>query len=289
MDLILYNPLSKNSKSNVYTHKLIQYYKKNKIPFRIKSILKIDDIRVFLEKKDHFNNVILLGGDGTINRFVNNIADYDIKQDIYLKSNGSGNDFLRSLKSNDQKTQKVMKVKYDTGAETYFVNGVGMGIDGLVTSTVNQAEKKGKFRYMLYTLKSLMKYIPEPATIIADGKEYKYDKVYLVTLNNGRYFGGGMEITPNADITDENLDVIIVHTIKRFFIFMIFFTIYLGLHTKFKKYVTSFKAKKVKVTFTTPQISQADGENESDVTSMVAEYSKKDIHLRYYDNKKSAK
>lgn len=288
MDLILYNPLSKNSKSNVHTHRLVQHYRKSNVPFRLKSILKIDDIRLYLETKSHINNVILLGGDGTINRFVNNIADYDVKQDVFLKSNGSGNDFLRSLKNHDENPQYIMKADYDNGISTYFINGVGMGVDGLVTSTINNSPKKGKLRYMLYTLQALLKYIPEPATVVADDKEYKYKKVYLITVNNGRFFGGGMEITPNADITDENLDVIIVHTISKLFILPIFFTIYIGLHTKFKKYVTSFKAKKIKVTFTTPQISQADGENEFDVVSMTVQSSKKQIHLKYFDNKKSA-
>ena len=86
MDLIIYNPLSKNAKSNVFTHKLVRQYKRSGIPFRLKSVLKIDDIRLYLEDKSHIDNVILLGGDGTINRLVNNIADYDIKQTIYLKS-----------------------------------------------------------------------------------------------------------------------------------------------------------------------------------------------------------
>ena len=51
MDLILYNPLSKNNKGNVQTHKLIRQYKKNNIPFRLKSIVKIADMKEYLEKK----------------------------------------------------------------------------------------------------------------------------------------------------------------------------------------------------------------------------------------------
>ena len=77
MDLILYNPLSKNNKGNIQTHKLVRYYKKNNISFRLKSIVKIADMKEFLEKKQEFEKVILLGGDGTINRFVNNTIDYD--------------------------------------------------------------------------------------------------------------------------------------------------------------------------------------------------------------------
>lgn len=288
MDVIIYNPLSKNAKSNVYTHKLVKKYKKEGKPFRLRSILKIDDIRLYLEEKIHIDNVILLGGDGTINRLVNSIADYDIKQTIYLKSNGSGNDFLRSLVNNDTKPQTVMKASFDNGESTYFMNGVGLGIDGYVATSVNEMSKKGKLRYMITTLKALISYIPGPATIKVKGKTYKYDKVYMVNANNGRYFGGGMKITPNADISSDELDVVIVHTINKFLLLPIFFTIYIGKHTIFKRWVTSFKAKKVEVNYKSPQIAQADGEGVKDVVSMTVEPSSKKIHLRYYDHKKSA-
>lgn len=288
MDLIIYNPLSKNAKSNVYTHKLVRKYKKSGKPFRLRSVLKIEDIRLYLEEKLHINNVILLGGDGTINHLVNKIADYDVKQTIYLKSNGSGNDYLRSLVSNDEKPQTVMKVSYDNGFNTYFMNGVGMGVDGLVATYVNNQTKKGKLRYLIATLKALIAYVPEPTVIEVDGKIHKYEKTYIVTANNGKFFGGGMKITPLADISSDQLDVVVVHTINKLLILPIFFTIYLGLHTKFKKYVTTFKANKVKVTYTTTQVSQADGESVDDVTSMTVESSKRKLHLRYYNHKKSA-
>jgi len=161
-------------------------------------------------------------------------------------------------------------------------------LDGLVATYVDNMSKKGKLRYMLQTLKALISYVPEPVEVEADGKVYKYKKTYLVTANNGKFFGGGMKITPKADISSEELDVVIVHTISKLLILPIFFTIYLGLHTKFTRYVTAFKAKKVKVTYTTPQVSQADGEGVNNVTSMTVESSKKKIHLRYYEHKKSA-
>jgi diacylglycerol kinase family enzyme len=288
MDLILYNPLSKNSKSNIQTHKLIKHYKKNNIPFRLKSILKIDDLKNYLEDKSHINQIILLGGDGTINHFVNNIMDLDISQTIYLKSNGSGNDFLRSLKSNDKAPQTIMEVIYDDTVKTHFINGVGMGVDGLVASYVDNSDKKGKLSYLIQTLRGLINYTPEPATITVDDETYHYNKVFIVTVNNGRYFGGGMEITPQADISTEELDIIIVHSIAKPLLLFIFFTIYLGLHTKFTKYVTYLKGKNVTVEYTSPQISQADGEGTNDVTKMTVQSSNKSVHLKHYDNKKSA-
>lgn len=282
MDLILYNPLSKNSKGNVQTHKLVRYYKKNNIPFRLKSILKIADMKGFLEEKQEYEKVILLGGDGTINRFVNNTFDYDIKQDIYLKKNGSGNDYLRSLDGYDELPQYIMETKYDTGLKTHYINGTGMGLDGYVGYLIEKSPRKGKFRYFLNTFIALVKFIPEPLTVVLDGVENKFEKAYIVAINNGKFFGGGMRVAPDGNINDEYLDVIVLHSVRKLMILPIFFTIYIGKHRMFKKYVFSQKAKHIKATFTTPQISQADGENYYDVTSIETMSTGKQIHLRSF-------
>jgi len=285
VDLILYNPLSKNNKSNIQTHKLIRYYKKNNIPFRLKSIIKVKDIELFLEEKSNHENIILLGGDGTINRFINDTFDFDIKQNIYLKRNGSGNDYLRTLIDQDTMPQYIMDCSFDGNSSTKFINGAGMGIDGYVGYLIESSPRKGKLRYFLNTLRALIKYIPEPLDLYVDGTHHHFKKTYLVAMNNGKYFGGGMKVAPNASINDENLDVIVAHTISKLFILPIFLTIYLGLHVKFKKYIFITKGKHIKAKFTTPQISQTDGETYYDVTEIEVKSTGKQIHLKSYNNK----
>ncbi len=283
MDLILYNPLSKNSKSNIQTHKLVRQYKKNKTPFRLKSILKIDDIKKYLNNKKEINKVILLGGDGTINRFVNDIVDYDITQDIIIKPNGSGNDYKRSLIDYDNKPQYIMESTYDTGFKTYFINGTGMGVDGYVGYLIDKGQKKGIFGYFISTIKALLTYIPEPLTLTIDGEQFKFEKTYLVTINNGKYFGGGMKIAPNGNINDELLDVVVAHSANKLLLIFIFLTIYLGKHIKFEKYIFYKRGKHIKAEFTTPQITQADGENYYDITSIEAKSTGKQIHFKCFE------
>jgi len=283
MDLILYNPLSKNSKSNVQTHKLVRQYKTNKIPFRLKSILKIDDIKSYLDKKKEIDKVILLGGDGTVNRFVNDIVDYNLTQDIILKPNGSGNDYMRSLVDRDNKPQYIMESVYDTGFKTHFINGTGMGVDGYVGYLVDQNVKKGIFGYFKSTIKALLTYIPEPLTLTIDGEVHKFEKAYLVTMNNGRYFGGGMKVAPQGNINDEYLDVMVAHSANKLQLIYIFLNIYLGRHIKFKKYVFFKKGKHIKAEFTTPQITQADGENYYDITTIEVKSTGKQIHFKCFE------
>jgi diacylglycerol kinase family enzyme len=282
MDLILYNPKSKNSRANVQTHRLIKKYKKEKKPFRLKSIIKVDDIASYLDDRKHYDNIILLGGDGTINQLVNNLQDYQMTQEIYLKKNGSGNDFLRSLKNNDTNPQVIMQNTLD-GADThYFINGTGIGLDGLVIDYVDKAKNKGKLSYFISSFKAMMNFVPEPLDVEIDGEHHHFEKAYSLIINNGRFVGGGMEMTKHANLTDDSLDLLVIHSIRKAFLLVIFSTVYLGLHTKFKKYVFYRKCKHVKGTFTTPQISQSDGEKHLDVTSVEVQSANKTIHFKAY-------
>jgi diacylglycerol kinase family enzyme len=282
MDLILYNPKSKNSRGNIQTHRLVRKYKKEGKPFRLKSILKIKDIQKYLETRKDYDKVILLGGDGTINQFVNDTFDYAIKQDIYIKKNGSGNDFLRTLKHQDQKPQKIISNTLDNGTTHYFINGTGFGIDGLIIDYVDKAKNKGKLTYFLSSLRAMFQYVPEPLDVEIDGEKMHFKKAYLAVVNNGRFVGGGMEMTPKARIDDDNLDIMIVHNISKGMLLALFLTIYIGIHTKFTKYVFYRKCKHFKATFTTQQICQSDGEKYEDVTSIDVKSSNKSIHLRAY-------
>lgn len=282
MDLILYNPISKNSHGNVQTHKLIKYYKKNSIPFRLKSILKIDDIKAYLDAREEFDKVILLGGDGTINRLANQLVHYENKPVIHIKKNGSGNDFLRTLKHQDEKPQYVMQATLDETSTHYFMNGAGIGLDGLVIDYLDSAKNKRKLSYFIASYRGMVNFVPEPLDITLDGTPYHFDKAYTLIVNNGMYVGGGMKMTKEASLNDESLDVLVVHRIPKIFLLFIFISVYFGLHTKFKKYVFSKKAKHVQGTFTTPQIVQMDGEKYLDVTSIDVTSTGKTLFFKQY-------
>ncbi len=147
---------------------------------------------------------------------------------------------------------------------------------------MDNAKKKGKFRYFLNSIKGMLNYVPESLNVEIDGEKLHFDKTYMIVVNNGRFVGGGMQMTPKARIDDENLHVIIVHSILKIFLLPIFITVYLGLHTKFTKYVYYKKCKHVKASFTTPQITQSDGEKTADVTSIDVKSTGKTIHLKAF-------
>lgn len=259
MFIILHNPLSKNRKSKRVTKKLVDLFKKENIPFRVKSLLKIKDLKDYLTKTHKKTTILLLGGDGTINAFINNTMNLAITQDIFLKRSGSGNDFLRSLKKQNPEIQYIMQLKHNEET-TYFVNGAGMGIDGMISHFVNKSKHKNRFNYFINTFKAFFLYKPKYMEVTIDGTLYRFKKAWLININNGTYIGGGMKLTPKAKLDEKKLDVIVVHRVPRLILFFIFLSVYFGLHTYLKPFVFYKKAEKVHATMFSPQTAQCDGE-----------------------------
>jgi diacylglycerol kinase family enzyme len=286
MFILLYNPLSKNKKSKRVTKKLVDFLKKNQIPFRVKSLLKIQDLTQYIEAKPKDIQFIILGGDGTVNTFVNQTFELEIPHPIFLKKSGSGNDFLRSLKKQSKPIQHVGKLTYNNEIR-YFVNGAGMGIDGLIADHVNHAKNKRKLNYLVQTFKALATYKPTTLDVTIDGEQLTFKKAYLINVNKGSYVGGGMRLTPDAKPHNDLFDVLIVHKGNKFILILIFLSVYLGLHTKVKRYVFIKKASHVKATMHTPQIAQCDGECFHDVIDFEVNKTDKTMRIAPFNPKKT--
>ena len=75
----------------------------------IYDMTKIESYAALLTDKDA--DVIILGGDGTLNRFVNDTYDLGLENKIFLYPIGTGNDFLRDL-GQLEATEPVEITKY---------------------------------------------------------------------------------------------------------------------------------------------------------------------------------
>lgn len=273
---ILFNPLAGNCDES-----LIEAYLP--LPFGEQTekydITKIKDYSELLSSFADDDKIIVCGGDGTLNRFIN-IADIDkIENDILFFSAGSGNDFLHDL--GEKALDKLIRIndyiknlpELSVNGKTYkFINGIGFGIDGYVCKEVNRlrAKQKGgrKKGYTHIALKGLMfMFKPVNATVIVDGKEYKYKKVWMVPAMKGRYFGGGMMIAPNQDRlnNDKTVSVIVAHSLSPLKITTLFPSIFKGKHIKYTNHIAVHTANTATVIFDRSCDMQIDGETLTDV------------------------
>lgn len=177
--------------------------------------------------------VVIAGGDGTTSEVVTGILAADLGRyaELALLPLGTGGDLRRTLGvAADLETAltgiaRGVRRRIDAGrarfvsreggeATVYFANIASLGISGLTTELVNQASKAlgGRVSFLLGTLRSIAAYraADHPVELRLDGERIHEGPLVLAAAANGRYFGGGMQVAPEARPDDGLLDVVVV-------------------------------------------------------------------------------
>ena len=276
MKYVLYNPLANNKRGLQNATTIMQLDSEAEYVF--KDITKINDINAFIDNANPTDDIIIAGGDGTLNRFVNAIGERELKNDVYYYPAGSGNDFMRDICENSG--EKILKVnKYITdlpiveinGKRTYFFNGIGFGIDGYCCEEGDriQAKSNKPVNYTAIALKGFfLTFSPRNAKVTVDGETNEYKNVWLAPAMNGRYFGGGSQITPMQDRLNEKRTVtsLILSHNNRLRILLAFSSVFKGEHVvKYPKLLHIRQGNEVSVEFDRPTALQIDGETVKNV------------------------
>lgn len=225
--IIIANPSAGSSNSEGFLNYITQYFTTHQIPYQIvfTSRNKFCGLETIASLIHDYTDIIILGGDGTINAVVNAIANRPLP--ISVIPTGTGNDFVKSLgiaKDFKQAFEIALhgrSIMVDIGIcnDWYFVNGVGIGFDGKVVEhmTHHSSFWKGHLAYLTAVLKILVTFRESLLTYTINQKTLT-EKTFLMTIANGSTFGGGFKITPYAKINDGLLDVCLVkkiHFIRR--------------------------------------------------------------------------
>jgi diacylglycerol kinase family enzyme len=276
---ILYNPLAGNGTAKEAAETLSATHPAEAI---LAPMTEITDYTDFLAQITPEDTLTVCGGDGTLNRFVNDTAGLDIPCEVYYLAVGSGNDFLRDLdKTPDEnpvcitKYIKNLPVTEVKGKTYRFLNNVGYGIDGYCCEVGDELKAKSvkAVNYTSIAIKGLLfHYKPKNAVITVDGKEYRFRKVWLAPTMKGRFYGGGMMATPAQDrlAEDGKLSVLVFHGSGRLHTLMVFPSIFKGEHIKHEKIVTVLSGYDIKVSYDAPAAVQIDGETILDVMEYTA-------------------
>lgn len=172
--------------------------------------------------KENVHSIIVVGGDGTVSEAVNGyFSDKGKKKStLSILNLGTGGDFCRTLgipsdihlalenfKKNRLTKVDVGHLEYKTkngdAGERYFVNVAGCGMAGEVVEAVNKSAKRfGAFSYYLAATGKLLKYKNKKIRISMNGGPFQSHSIVTLAICNGQFFGGGMQIAPNSEITD---------------------------------------------------------------------------------------
>ncbi len=232
--------------------------------------------------------IIAVGGDGTLHetllgcmRFYSEKPQFANNQvPIGLLPIGSGNDFARALNL-PRKWQVALKdilatktsteitvghfINHDNQTDSYFTNNFGIGLDATVVHLANHSLLKhnnhfGSFSYLASVIHAIRTAKPFRLTVkLPDKGEQIYPRAFLVTTTNHSYFGGGINIVPQASVFNNRLDLVVVEkpTKKKIFLFVCMLLLKQHLRLRFVHHVSE---KQFSLKTPDTQYGQLDGE-----------------------------
>lgn len=170
-----------------------------------------DATRLAQSYKDDENIIYAVGGDGTLSEVLNGVVG--TKNKIGIIPAGSGNDFYRTVKELGK-----AEIESDVGVVNgkYFLNIACVGIDAEVANNVPLMKKKNVKVKNLYT-----------ASILYTFTHFKFKQIHfksqekdkkgnftILSICNGRYYGGGYNISSKASLEDNYFDVYYINKLR---------------------------------------------------------------------------
>ncbi len=222
--------------------------------------------------------LVAVGGDGTVNEVANGILSSggSARTAIGIVSTGTGSDFVRSVgiprdyASACRSLSRSQRLAIDVGVVEYsqdgqrlrrfFVNSAGIGFDAQVAEVSRHLPKLlgGTVPYVIGLLWSLAGY-HNKSVVVTLGDQVETKRILSIVVANGRYFGGGMLVAPQAEVNDQLLDVLTVGDMGKLELLKAFPTIYKGTHISHPK-VSMERATAIEIKSSEEFLVHADGE-----------------------------
>ena len=212
----------------------------------------------------HGAELIVIGGDGTINEVINN---YHEKEIIYL-AYGSGNDLARSIEfKKDIEISRLLEskrfIEYDVGVvnDRKFCSGFDIGFNADIIKRVNGSKLKkylGKYIYLLQGVIGIFMLKKYKAKILWDSGEIDTDSLYLLNVMIQPYEGGGIKFSQTATGQDDKLHIMVMENMNILTFIYNYLCLLLKKHNKLKR-VKHLTTNSLTVT-TNQKYFQIDGE-----------------------------
>ena len=254
---------SRSKKSLIELEKIERVLNEKKLPYRVLKTSKNKNAKDLMNEV-RGGELIVIGGDGTINEVINN---YHGKEIIYL-AYGSGNDLARSIKfKKDIEISRLLEskrfIEYDVGVvnDRKFCSGFDIGFNADIIKRANGSKLKkylGKYIYLLQGVIGILMLKKYKAKISWDSGEITTDKLYLLNAMIQPYEGGGIKFASGATGQDGKLHIMIMENMSLITFIYNYLCLLLKQHTKLKK-VQYIKTNKLTIK-TNQEYFQIDGE-----------------------------
>ena len=270
MWLVAINPTSGRGSGAKLGQAVSNYLNERKITYRIVTganaqVFQEKLRQAILQKSDSgISGIVAVGGDGLIHMVIQLAVSNAIP--LVPIPAGTGNDFVRSLGWDLERPLAPLWAALTTLPEQIDLGEIdgelfgaiaSTGFDSLVNERANNMKwPKGPSKYNVAMALELPKFKPINYRFTMDGSNFEREAM-LIAVGNGKSYGGGMLVCPDADLTDGYLDLMILSPVSKREFIKIFPSVYEGAHVSHPQ-VEIHKVKNLHIDATA--ICYADGE-----------------------------
>ncbi|MDZ7261040.1 MAG: diacylglycerol kinase family lipid kinase [candidate division KSB1 bacterium] len=223
---LIVNPTAGRGKGAKLYPRILEYLRNHGFSFEVVLTTRPGETMPLADQaiQEGYELLVSVGGDGTHNEIANSILKSG--KDIMLGaiSAGSGNDFVKTagvpleLESACEVLHSGVAKKVDVGVinDRYFLNIASVGFD--VAAAIRSQRMKILRGFLLYlgsALCEIFSYEGPEVTISANGFTWR-EKVLMISVANGKCYGGAFQIAPSARMDDDLLNAIILDEMNPF-------------------------------------------------------------------------
>lgn len=265
---LVINPVSGHGQGTTVGTYVAGFLTQNKIDYKIvmgNSAQKLaENLQLFLDRNSNCQGVIGVGGDGLLHTILQIVVPRKVAFTVIPA--GTGNDFIRTLGWDLEQVDTQLNAVISTAStpiDLGLVDGewfgaiLSTGFDSIVNEKANTLQwPKGAMKYNAAIAMELPRFKPRHYEIVLDDRTISTEAM-LIAVSNGRSYGGGMLVCPDANINDGLFDVMVLHPISKLEFLKVFPKVFAGTHVDHPA-VEIIRSKTVRIESTA--IAYADGE-----------------------------
>jgi YegS/Rv2252/BmrU family lipid kinase len=289
--LVIYNPIAGRGRVKKHWPEVQQGLIDAGIEFDVVTTsAPLDAVKLAEKAATKYSTVVAVGGDGTVHEVVNGLLRASSEGEtitLGVVPLGNGDDFAKMIPPQTTIGEKVFdwhvaiekiakghtkmfdigrmsgdKLHSEQGNKPhYFMNGmdIGFGAQAALNFTKVPIFLTGMAAYLAAIMKTLVDYHIPKVTIQIDNQEAFEQSTTMTAITNGRCFGSGFWVCPEAQIDDGLLDVMVTQSVGRLKIMRLIPKIMKGTHVN-EPILKSYRARRVYIKAQQPFVVEADGE-----------------------------